>query len=78
MNNAYFLPTVRCLEGWLQRAGFTDIRCVDITRTTLEEQRKTDWMTFESLTDFLDPEDPTRTIEGYPAPVRAILLARPK
>ena len=78
MNNAYFLPTVRCLESWLQRAGFTDIRCVDITRTTSEEQRKTDWMTFESLSDYLDPNDPTRTIEGYPAPVRAILLAKPK
>ena len=78
MNNAYFLPTVSCLEGWLQRAGFTDIRCVDVTRTTPKEQRKTSWMTFESLTDFLDPDDPTRTIEGYPAPVRAILLARPR
>ena len=78
MNNAYFLPTVRCLEGWLQRAGFTNIRCVDVTPTTPEEQRKTEWMTFESLSDYLDPEDPTRTIEGYPAPVRAILLAKPK
>ncbi len=78
MHNAYFLPTVPCLENWLQRAGFTDIRCVDVTRTTPEEQRKTNWMTFESLTNFLDPDDPTRTIEGYPAPVRAILLARPK
>lgn len=78
MNNAYFLPTVRCLEGWLKRAGFTNIRCVDVTRTTPGEQRQTDWMTFESLTDFLDSEDPTRTVEGYPAPVRAILLARPK
>jgi tRNA (mo5U34)-methyltransferase len=78
MHNAYFLPSISCLTGWLRRAGFTDIRCVDVTRTTPAEQRKTDWMTFESLTDFLDPEDPTRTIEGYPAPVRAILLARPK
>ncbi len=78
MHNAYFLPTVPCLEKWLRRAGFTCIRCVDITRTTPEEQRKTDWMTFESLTDFLDPDDPVRTIEGYPAPVRAILLAKPK
>lgn len=78
MNNAYFLPTVRCLEGWLQRAGFTNIRCVDVTPTTPEEQRKTEWMTFESLSDFLDSNDPTRTIEGYPAPVRAILLAGPK
>jgi tRNA (mo5U34)-methyltransferase len=78
MHNAYFLPSISCLTGWLRRAGFTDIRCVDVTRTTPVEQRKTDWMTFESLTDFLDPEDPTRTIEGYPAPVRAIMLARPK
>ena len=78
MHNAYFLPTVPCLESWLQRSGFTDVRCVDVTRTTPEEQRKTDWMTFESLADFLDPDDPSRTIEGYPAPVRAIMLARPK
>ncbi len=77
MHNAYFLPSISSLTGWLQRAGFTDIRCVDVTRTTPEEQRQTDWMTFESLTDFLDPEDPTRTIEGYPAPVRAIMLAKP-
>lgn len=78
MNNAYFLPTVPCLEGWLQRTGFTDIHCVDVTPTTPEEQCKTEWMTFESLPDYLDPDDPTRTIEGYPAPVRAILLAKPK
>ncbi len=78
MHNAYFLPTIPCLENWLRRAGFTDIHCVDVTRTTPAEQRKTDWMAFESLTDFLDPDDPTRTIEGYPAPVRAILLARPR
>ena len=78
MNNAYFLPTVGCLEGWLQRAGFTNIRCVDVTPTTPAEQRKTEWMTFESLSDYLDPNDPTRTIEGYPAPIRAILLAQPK
>lgn len=78
MHNAYFLPTVRCLTGWLLRAGFQDVRCIDVTTTTNEEQRKTEWMTFESLSDFLDPDDPTRTIEGYPAPVRATLLARPR
>jgi len=78
MNNAHFLPTVPFLEGWLQRSGFTEIRCVDVTPTTPEEQRKTEWMTFESLSDYLDPKDPSRTIEGYPAPIRAILLAKPK
>jgi len=48
---------------------------VDVTPTTTEEQRSTDWMQFQSLPDFLDPKDPTRTIEGYPAPIRATLVA---
>jgi tRNA (mo5U34)-methyltransferase len=48
---------------------------VDITETTLEEQRKTPWIQTESLEDFLDPEDPSKTVEGYPAPVRAIYMA---
>ncbi len=78
MNNVYFLPTVRCLKNWLRRTGFSDIRCVDVTPTTSSEQRKTEWIQTESLTDFLDPADSTRTIEGYPAPVRAILVAEAK
>ena len=28
-----------------------------------------------ALADFLDPEDRRRTIEGYPAPRRAVLIA---
>jgi len=51
------------------------VRTVDEPRTTVQEQRRTDWMTFESLSDFLDPEDAQKTIEGHPAPVRAVLLA---
>ncbi|MFN9977777.1 MAG: DUF1698 domain-containing protein, partial [Phycisphaerae bacterium] len=43
--------------------------------TTLSEQRRTEWMTFESLEDFLDPLDSARTIEGYSAPVRALISA---
>jgi tRNA (mo5U34)-methyltransferase len=78
MNNVYFLPTVRCLKNWLRRTGFSDIRCVDVTPTTSSEQRKTEWIQTESLTDFLDPADSTRTIEGYPAPVRAMLVAEAK
>ena len=38
-----------------------------------DEQRKTDWMTFESYSDFIDPSDPSKTIEGYPAPLRVFL-----
>ncbi|GHB28797.1 tRNA 5-methoxyuridine(34)/uridine 5-oxyacetic acid(34) synthase CmoB [Salinicola rhizosphaerae] len=75
MPNVYFLPSSRALIHWLERVGFDDVRCVDETVTTLDEQRTTDWMTFHSLADFLDPEDRTRTIEGYPAPRRATLIA---
>jgi len=76
MNNVWFLPTCSLLERMLERCGFTDIRVVDSTRTTVEEQRSTDWMTFESLADFLSPTDHTCTVEGHPAPLRAMLLAR--
>ena len=48
---------------------------MDIDITSVEEQRATDWMTYQSLKDFLDPNDPTKTIEGYPAPMRATLIA---
>ena len=76
MRNVWFIPSVPLLQLWLRRCGFKDIRVIDVAKTTFDEQRRTDWMTFESLADFLDPADPTRTIEGYPAPVRAMLLAR--
>ncbi len=75
MHNVFFLPTVTCLENWLNRTGFGNIRHIDTTRTTLQEQRKTPWILSESLDDFLDQENPDLTIEGYPAPQRSILLA---
>jgi len=78
MRNVWFIPSPSMLTLWLQRTGFRDIKVIDITTTTSAEQRKTDWMTFESLTDFLDPNDSTRTIEGHPAPVRAVLTAQLK
>ncbi|MEY1661730.1 tRNA 5-methoxyuridine(34)/uridine 5-oxyacetic acid(34) synthase CmoB [Isoalcanivorax beigongshangi] len=76
MRNVYFLPSVPLLERWLRRSGFTDVRTVDVNQTSLEEQRASDWMQFQSLADFLDPADPQRTCEGYPAPRRATLVAR--
>jgi tRNA (mo5U34)-methyltransferase len=75
MNNVYFLPTVSALSHWLERAGFDGVRCIDLTPTTSAEQRRTDWVQTESLADFLDPDDPGKTVEGYPAPLRAIILA---
>ncbi|MGF1572977.1 MAG: tRNA 5-methoxyuridine(34)/uridine 5-oxyacetic acid(34) synthase CmoB [Sumerlaeia bacterium] len=75
MRNVWFLPTSLTLLEWLQRAGFRNIRCVDETTTTAEEQRTTDWMTYKSLSDFLDPTDSAKTVEGYPAPRRAVFIA---
>jgi hypothetical protein len=34
---------------------FIDVRIVDACVTSTEEQRRTEWMTTESLADFLDP-----------------------
>ena len=76
MNNVYFLPSVAALIGWLEKAGFSEVRCVDVAVTSTEEQRKTEWMTYHSLADFLDPNDSTKTMEGYPAPMRATLIAK--
>jgi tRNA (mo5U34)-methyltransferase len=75
MRNVWFIPSVKMLEIWLKRVGFTNIRCVDVNVTTIEEQRSTEWMKFESLPDFLDPNDLSRTVEGYPAPTRATMIA---
>ena len=76
MRNVWFLPSVPALERWLRRAGFRDVRCVDVSTTSVEEQRSTEWMRYQSLSDFLDPADHSRTIEGLPAPRRAVLVAR--
>jgi len=75
MRNVWFIPSTLTLELWLKKIGFKNIRLIDVTKTTFDEQRKTEWMTFESLSDFLDPKNPNFTIEGYPAPKRAIFIS---
>ena len=75
MRNVHGLPTLALLREWLAAAGLRRIRVIDVTRTTTAEQRASRWMRFQSLADFLDPGDPTRTLEGHPAPTRAMLLA---
>lgn len=75
MKNVYFIPSVAALINWLNKTGFSNIRCVDVAVTSLEEQRKTEWLENESLIDFLDPHDQSKTIEGYPAPKRAVIIA---
>lgn len=75
MNNVWFLPSTAALKVWMEKCEFENVRVVDVGDTSLEEQRQTSWMNFESLKDFLDPNDPGKTIEGHPAPRRAVLIA---
>jgi tRNA (mo5U34)-methyltransferase len=71
----YFVPTGTCLKNWLQRAGFADVELFCSHPMSSKEQRRTEWMLFESYDDFVNPTDPDRTVEGYPAPWRVFLKA---
>lgn len=75
MRNVWAVPAPRTVVRWLQAAGFGEVRTVDITATSCDEQRRTAWMPHYSLADFLDPADPSLTIEGHPAPLRAVFVA---
>lgn len=75
MGNVWFLPSTDALCEWLEKVGFRSPKLIDLNRTSTEEQRQTDWMQFHSLAQFLDPEDSNLTIEGHPAPFRAVVTA---
>jgi tRNA (mo5U34)-methyltransferase len=75
MRNVYFFPSAKALKVWLEKSGFENVRIVDENTTSIGEQRTTDWMTHNSLPDYLDPNDPSKTVEGHPAPRRAVLVA---
>jgi tRNA (mo5U34)-methyltransferase len=78
MPNIYFIPTIPALTNWLNRAGFIDIQVIAITTTDKEEQRVTPWTFEQSLDDYLDIKDKTKTVEGYPAPKRVYIKAKKK
>ncbi|MBT5578286.1 MAG: tRNA 5-methoxyuridine(34)/uridine 5-oxyacetic acid(34) synthase CmoB [Porticoccaceae bacterium] len=75
MPNVWYLPSPDTLIGWMRKNGLQNPRMVDINTTSIQEQRATDWMTFESLEDFLHPDDHSKTVEGHPAPLRAVFVA---
>lgn len=75
MGNVWFIPSPTTLQAWLRKLGYRNIQLVDVSTTSIDEQRSTEWMQFHSLAQFLDPNDPGKTAEGYPAPKRAIVLA---
>ena len=74
--NIYFVPTVPALINWCHRAGFESVEVLETMVTEHHEQRKTEWIDTQSLEDFLDPEDETKTVEGYPAPKRVYIKAK--
>lgn len=76
MGNVWFLPSPAALMKWMSKTGFIDVELVDLNQTTVAEQRSTEWMTFYSLSNFLDSDDHNKTVEGHPAPRRAIITAR--
>ncbi len=75
MRNVWFLPSCEALMQWLRRCGYRDVKLCNVSKTTINEQRSTEWMRFNSLRDFLDPQNEQLTREGLPAPVRAIFIA---
>lgn len=71
----WFLPTASALSNMLKRTGFKDIEIFHSHKLEFDEQRQTPWAPYQSLEHFLDPENPDRTVEGYPAPIRIYIKA---
>ena len=76
MRNVHDIPSLMVLRGWLEAAGLPDAKLLDVCKTSTDEQRSTEWMTFESLAECLESDSPSLTVEGHPAPVRAALLVK--
>jgi tRNA (mo5U34)-methyltransferase len=74
--NVYFVPTIKALQNWFEKAKFSSFEVLEIKQTDLNEQRKTEWILGESLEDFLDKDNPLITVEGYPAPKRVYVKAK--
>jgi tRNA (mo5U34)-methyltransferase len=80
MKNIWFIPTLSCLVNWAHKTKFCDIEVISDTPLTSDEQRNTVWCPrpHQTLIDFLDPKDPSKTIEGFEAPRRFALSMRKK
>ncbi len=74
MRNVYQVPSVSLLRSWMEQAGWRNIKMVDLCRTSVNEQRSTEWMRFESLSESLDKENHKMTVEGWPSPLRVICI----
>ena len=75
MKNIYFLPNMKDLQAILKECSYQNIHTVDISATSLQEQKSSSFSSPVSLLNFLDSKDHSKTVEGYPRPHRAILVA---
>ena len=76
MKNIYFIPTLKALYNWIEKAKFSNVEFLGKRYTTTNEQRKTEWIDGESLEHFLN-KNQTKTIEGYEPPLRVYLKIKP-
>jgi tRNA (mo5U34)-methyltransferase len=76
MRNAWTVPSAPYLKTLFENAGFHEVRVESFGALTPFEQRRSELAPFESLEDFLDPHDPSRTVEGHPAPHTAAVIGR--
>ncbi|MBS9778774.1 MAG: tRNA 5-methoxyuridine(34)/uridine 5-oxyacetic acid(34) synthase CmoB [Campylobacteraceae bacterium] len=74
--NVHFVPTIKALQNWCEKAGFDEFEVLETKKTDSNEQRKTSWINSQSLEDFLDPKNPNLTIEGYEAPQRVYVKVK--
>lgn len=75
MRNIYELPSIERLENWIAAEGFHNVRTVSVEQTSRKEQRTSEWMPSHSLAQALDAENLALTVEGYPRPLRAVVVA---
>lgn len=78
MRNVYSIPTRDGIVAWLEKAGFIDIEVIAFDKTDPLEQRQTALAPYQSLSDYLDPLDDSKTVEGWPAPHRVVVRSRRK
>lgn len=76
MRNVWTIPSASHLQTLFEQAGFKDVAVHSFGPLSTDEQRRTSLAPFESLADFLDPKDPTKTVEGHPAPHTAAVIGR--
>lgn len=78
MRNAWIMPSPYSIERLFNEVGFTNVKLHRFGPLSTEEQRRTKLAPYESLADFLDPTDSSKTIEGHPAPhTAAVVGTRP-